>query len=197
MRRSSNHVCRAAPALRDDLHGIFGWKAPASPWPPRVTSSTGSAWGSQPSARTTAFNSAAWTTKTPASFPLPFLIHPASGNGHPPPSAFSRHPSGGNRLPPGRHATWISSGKHLDFLLPVGPGRPRNRLGRLLVTTAWPLRCRPGSGSKSAAGTPPILTRHGWLIIYHGVCEMTDAGGDGHHCATRRGRWCSRRIIPA
>jgi predicted GH43/DUF377 family glycosyl hydrolase len=25
------------------------------------------------------------------------------------------------------------------------------------------------------------LTKHGWLIIYHGVSEVTGAGGDGHH----------------
>jgi predicted GH43/DUF377 family glycosyl hydrolase len=34
---------------------------------------------------------------------------------------------------------------------------------------------------KIGAGTPPILTKHGWLIIYHGVSEVTGAGGDGHH----------------
>ena len=28
---------------------------------------------------------------------------------------------------------------------------------------------------KSGAGTPPVLTRHGWLIIYHGVSEMSTA----------------------
>jgi beta-1,2-mannobiose phosphorylase / 1,2-beta-oligomannan phosphorylase len=33
---------------------------------------------------------------------------------------------------------------------------------------------------KIGCGTPPILTRHGWLIIYHGVCEMTKAGNDAH-----------------
>jgi beta-1,2-mannobiose phosphorylase / 1,2-beta-oligomannan phosphorylase len=29
-------------------------------------------------------------------------------------------------------------------------------------------------------GTPPILTRHGWLIIYHGVSEMAEPDNDGH-----------------
>jgi len=29
----------------------------------------------------------------------------------------------------------------------------------------------PWERLKIGAGTPPILTRHGWLIIYHGVCE--------------------------
>ncbi len=30
----------------------------------------------------------------------------------------------------------------------------------------------PWEQLKIGGGTPPILTRHGWLIIYHGVCEM-------------------------
>ena len=32
---------------------------------------------------------------------------------------------------------------------------------------------------KIGAGTPPILTRHGWLILYHGVSKMTEPGKDG------------------
>jgi predicted GH43/DUF377 family glycosyl hydrolase len=34
---------------------------------------------------------------------------------------------------------------------------------------------------KIGAGTPPILTKHGWLIIYHGVSEVAGAGDDGLH----------------
>lgn len=33
---------------------------------------------------------------------------------------------------------------------------------------------------KIGGGTPPILTRHGWLIVYHGVQELPDAGPDEH-----------------
>ena len=29
---------------------------------------------------------------------------------------------------------------------------------------------------KIGGGTPPILTRHGWLILYHGVSEMAEPG---------------------
>jgi beta-1,2-mannobiose phosphorylase / 1,2-beta-oligomannan phosphorylase len=32
---------------------------------------------------------------------------------------------------------------------------------------------------KIGAGTPPILTRHGWLIVYHGVREIVEPG-DAH-----------------
>jgi len=38
----------------------------------------------------------------------------------------------------------------------------------------------PWARLKIGAGTPPILTRHGWLIIYHGVSEIEAPGKDGH-----------------
>ena len=38
----------------------------------------------------------------------------------------------------------------------------------------------PWARLKIGAGTPPILTRHGWLIIYHGVSEIAASGKDGH-----------------
>jgi predicted GH43/DUF377 family glycosyl hydrolase len=31
---------------------------------------------------------------------------------------------------------------------------------------------------KIGGGTPPILTRHGWLIVYHGVSEVPEPGTD-------------------
>jgi predicted GH43/DUF377 family glycosyl hydrolase len=37
----------------------------------------------------------------------------------------------------------------------------------------------PWERLKIGGGTPPILTRHGWLIIYHGVSEIAEAGNDG------------------
>jgi len=33
---------------------------------------------------------------------------------------------------------------------------------------------------KIGGGTPPILTRHGWLIIYHGVSELAEPSNDRH-----------------
>jgi predicted GH43/DUF377 family glycosyl hydrolase len=38
----------------------------------------------------------------------------------------------------------------------------------------------PWERLKIGGGTPPILTRHGWLIIYHGVSRMAEIGGDRH-----------------
>jgi predicted GH43/DUF377 family glycosyl hydrolase len=38
----------------------------------------------------------------------------------------------------------------------------------------------PWERLKIGGGTPPILTRHGWLIVYHGVGEIGEPGGDVH-----------------
>ena len=37
----------------------------------------------------------------------------------------------------------------------------------------------PWERLKIGGGTPPILTRHGWLIVYHGVSEMAEPSNDG------------------
>jgi predicted GH43/DUF377 family glycosyl hydrolase len=34
---------------------------------------------------------------------------------------------------------------------------------------------------KIGGGTPPVLTRHGWLIVYHGVSKVGAPGSEGHH----------------
>jgi predicted GH43/DUF377 family glycosyl hydrolase len=38
----------------------------------------------------------------------------------------------------------------------------------------------PWERLKIGAGTPPVLTRHGWLIVYHGVSEMEQASKGTH-----------------
>jgi beta-1,2-mannobiose phosphorylase / 1,2-beta-oligomannan phosphorylase len=38
----------------------------------------------------------------------------------------------------------------------------------------------PWERLKIGGGAPPVLTKHGWLIVYHGVSEM-DAAGNGEH----------------
>jgi predicted GH43/DUF377 family glycosyl hydrolase len=39
----------------------------------------------------------------------------------------------------------------------------------------------PWEKLKIGGGAPPVLTRHGWLIIYHGVSDVREPGSDGHH----------------
>jgi beta-1,2-mannobiose phosphorylase / 1,2-beta-oligomannan phosphorylase len=38
----------------------------------------------------------------------------------------------------------------------------------------------PWERLKIGGGTPPILTRHGWLIIYHGVSDLAEPVNAGH-----------------
>ena len=38
----------------------------------------------------------------------------------------------------------------------------------------------PWERLKIGSGTPPILTKHGWLIVYHGVSEIVDPSIEGH-----------------
>jgi predicted GH43/DUF377 family glycosyl hydrolase len=40
----------------------------------------------------------------------------------------------------------------------------------------------PWERLKIGAGTPPILTKHGWLIVYHGVSELPGASGAHSLC---------------
>ncbi len=39
----------------------------------------------------------------------------------------------------------------------------------------------PWERLKIGGGTPPVLTRHGWLVVYHGVCQLAGLASDGHH----------------
>jgi predicted GH43/DUF377 family glycosyl hydrolase len=52
---------------------------------------------------------------------------------------------------------------------------PFNSHHRLATPTA------PWEMLKIGGGTPPILTRHGWLVIYHGVSEVAEPDSDGQH----------------
>ena len=39
----------------------------------------------------------------------------------------------------------------------------------------------PWERLKIGAGTPPMMTRHGWLILYHGVSERPQPNASEHH----------------
>ncbi len=39
----------------------------------------------------------------------------------------------------------------------------------------------PWEALKIGVGTPPMLTRHGWLILYHGVSDLSDSEKEAHH----------------
>ncbi len=59
-------------------------------------------------------------------------------------------------------------------------GREPGHIGRFSCHHRLATPASPWERIKIGAGTPPILTRHGWLIIYHGVSEAEEPGRDGH-----------------
>lgn len=54
----------------------------------------------------------------------------------------------------------------------------------------------PWERLKIGGGTPPILTRHGWLILYHGVSELRESDGDGRHLCYSAGVMILSKVHP-
>jgi predicted GH43/DUF377 family glycosyl hydrolase len=54
----------------------------------------------------------------------------------------------------------------------------------------------PWERLKIGAGTPPVLTRHGWLVIYHGVSEVVSAGDNVSHLCYSAGAMVLSREHP-
>jgi predicted GH43/DUF377 family glycosyl hydrolase len=73
-----------------------------------------------------------------------------------------------------RESIWIS---YCPMAL---EGRDPNPLGLFNSHHRLAAPVSPWERLKIGGGTPPILTRHGWLIIYHGVSEMAESRDDGH-----------------
>jgi predicted GH43/DUF377 family glycosyl hydrolase len=57
----------------------------------------------------------------------------------------------------------------------------QDRLGKFASHHRLATPVAPWERLKIGGGTPPILTRHGWLIVYHGVSEIVKPGNAGHH----------------
>jgi beta-1,2-mannobiose phosphorylase / 1,2-beta-oligomannan phosphorylase len=50
---------------------------------------------------------------------------------------------------------------------------------------------------KIGGGTPPLVTRHGWMIIYHGVSELGETGTDEHRLCYAAGLMVLSREQPS
>jgi len=69
-----------------------------------------------------------------------------------------------------RESIWIS-------YCPIGREGPEPRpLGLFNSHHRLATPVSPWERLKIGGGTPPVLTQHGWLVIYHGVSEMTERG---------------------
>lgn len=73
-----------------------------------------------------------------------------------------------------RESLWIS---YCPMAL---EGREPNRLCHFTSHIRLATPVSPWERLKIGGGTPPILTRHGWLIVYHGVQEVSGPGHGKH-----------------
>jgi predicted GH43/DUF377 family glycosyl hydrolase len=74
-----------------------------------------------------------------------------------------------------RESIWIS------YCPMASEGREPPHLGLFNSHTRLASPVSPWEQLKIGGGTPPILSRHGWLIVYHGVSDQMQAGDSGHH----------------
>jgi len=80
-----------------------------------------------------------------------------------------------------RESIWISYCRMV-----LDGHEPPSRLGAFACHHRLATPVSPWERLKIGGGTPPILTRHGWLIVYHGVSELpqageVEAGQERHH----------------
>jgi len=73
-----------------------------------------------------------------------------------------------------RESIWIS------YAPMAVPGRPSPHLGLFNSHHRLAAPVAPWERLKIGGGTPPILTRHGWLIVYHGVSALAEPGSGAH-----------------
>jgi predicted GH43/DUF377 family glycosyl hydrolase len=74
-----------------------------------------------------------------------------------------------------RESIWISYCQ-----MSLDPREPHG-LGRFTSHHRLATPVSPWERLKIGGGTPPILTQHGWLIVYHGVSELRKLSNDAHH----------------
>jgi predicted GH43/DUF377 family glycosyl hydrolase len=73
-----------------------------------------------------------------------------------------------------RESIWIS------YCPPTLEHQNPDRLGRFTSHHRLATPVSPWERLKIGAGTPPVLTRHGWLILYHGVSDLAKPNSDVH-----------------
>jgi predicted GH43/DUF377 family glycosyl hydrolase len=73
-----------------------------------------------------------------------------------------------------RESIWIS------YCCPTLEGQNPDRLGRFTSHHRLATPVSPWERLKIGAGTPPVLTRHGWLILYHGVSDLAEPNNAAH-----------------
>ena len=83
------------------------------------------------------------------------------------------HHPGVRKVDLDRESIWIS------YAPAALKSRAPDRLGQFTSHHRLATPVSPWERLKIGSGTPPILTKHGWLIVYHGVSALPATGG-GH-----------------
>ncbi len=73
-----------------------------------------------------------------------------------------------------RESIWIS------YCPLGGPGDEPYYLSHFTLHSRLASPVAPWEALKIGGGTPPIMTRHGWMIVYHGVHKLTDPSAAAH-----------------
>jgi len=89
-----------------------------------------------------------------------------------------------------RESIWIS------YCPQTWKGREPDRLSRFTSHHRLASPVSPWERLKIGAGTPPILTRHGWLTIYHGVSQAVDPDAHGRHLCYSAGVMILSKLHP-
>ena len=84
------------------------------------------------------------------------------------------HQPGSRELDLDRESIWIS------YCPMVSESHGPDRLGQFTSHHRLATPVSPWERLKIGGGTPPILTRHGWLIVYHGVSDLAEPGSGAH-----------------
>jgi predicted GH43/DUF377 family glycosyl hydrolase len=88
------------------------------------------------------------------------------------PEETARHPASRD-VDLNRESIWIS------YCEKAPTGDPPSRFGRFASHHRLASPVSPWERLKIGGGAPPILTRHGWLIVYHGVTEVDGPADTG------------------
>jgi predicted GH43/DUF377 family glycosyl hydrolase len=88
------------------------------------------------------------------------------------PEEMAAHPASRN-VDLNRESIWIS------YCERAPAGDPLSRFGRFASHRRLASPVAPWERLKVGGGTPPILTRHGWLVVYHGVSGVGPRSEDG------------------
>ncbi len=90
-----------------------------------------------------------------------------------------------------RESIWISY-----CPMSLGGGLGPEELGRFTSHHRLAAPVSPWERLKIGGGTPPVLTRHGWLIVYHGVSDLSGPEATAHKLCYSAGLMVLSKALP-